>query len=68
MSTNIIDDVQPKAVMSPEELERWNALPPEEQLERLRAAIQRGIDSGSAELDMNQIWDRIRARNLDAKL
>lgn len=68
MSINTIDDIQPKAVMSPDELERWNALPPEEQLGRLRAAIQRGIDSGPAEFDMDQIWDRIRARNLDAKL
>ncbi len=68
MSTKTQDDIQPKAVMSPDELERWNALAPVEQLARLRAAIQRGLDSGPAELNMDQIWTRIRARHPDAKL
>lgn len=68
MSTTTIDDIQPKAVMSPDELERWNTLPADEQLARLRAAIQRGLDSGPADLDMDQIWNRIRARLPDAKL
>ena len=35
--------------MSPDEQARWDALPPEEQLARLRTAIQRGVDSGPAE-------------------
>jgi hypothetical protein len=39
------DDIQPKAVLSPDELKRWNALPPERQLARLRAAIGQGVDS-----------------------
>ena len=64
----IIDDIRPEAVMSPEELERWKALPADEQLVRLRAAIQRGIESGPSELDMDQIWSRIRARHPNAKL
>jgi hypothetical protein len=39
MSTKTLDDVQPKAVMTPDELARWNELPADEQLARLRAAI-----------------------------
>ena len=43
---NTIDDVQARTVMTPDGVARWNGLPPDEQLARLRAAIQRGIDSG----------------------
>jgi hypothetical protein len=43
MATKTIDDIQPKAVMSPNEQDRWGSLPPDEQLARLRAAIQRGV-------------------------
>jgi hypothetical protein len=68
MSTNTINDVQPKAVMTPEEVARWNELPADEQLARLRAALQRGIDSGPADVTMDQIWAKIRARHPDAKL
>ncbi len=67
MDTKTLDDIQPQAVMSDDELERWNALPPEEQLVRLRAAIDRGIESGPTDLTVEQIWARIRARR-DAKL
>jgi hypothetical protein len=48
MATKTIDDMQPKAVMSSTEQGRWGSLPPDEQLARLRAAIQRGVDSGRA--------------------
>ena len=68
MSTNTINDVQPKAVMTPDEVARWDELPPEEQLARLRAAIQQGIDSGPADVTMDQIWAKIHARHPDAKL
>jgi hypothetical protein len=68
MSTKIIDDIQPKAVMSSDELARWNALPADEQLARLRTAIQRGLDSGPAMVSMDQIWTRVRARHPDDKL
>jgi hypothetical protein len=64
----MIDDVQPKAVMTPEELARWNKLPADEQLARLRAAIKRGADSGTSEPTVDQIWAKIRARHLDAGL
>ena len=48
MGIKTIDDVQPKAVMTPEELARWNELPADEQLARLRAAIKRGVDKAVA--------------------
>jgi len=54
--------------MSPEELERWNALPPEQQLARLRAAIGQGVESKTSDLSMNQIWDQLRARHPNARL
>jgi hypothetical protein len=68
MGTKTIDDVQPKAVMTPDELERWGRLSPDEQLKRLRDAIQRGIDSGPAGVTMDEIWAKIRARHPDAGL
>jgi hypothetical protein len=63
MTTKIVDDIQPKAVMSPDEQARWNNLPREEQLVRLRAAIERGIDSGPANATMDEIWAKLRARH-----
>ena len=67
MNTKVLDDIQPMAVMSAEDLTRWNALPPEEQLARLRTAIDRGIESGPTDLTVEQIWARLRARH-DAQL
>jgi len=63
MSSKTVDDVQPKAVMTPDELARWNTLPPDEQLARLRGAIQSGMDSGPADVATDEIWAKIRARN-----
>jgi hypothetical protein len=54
--------------MSPTEPGRWGSLPPDEQLACLRAAIQRGVDSGPSDLAMDEIWARLRARHADAKL
>jgi hypothetical protein len=68
MTTRTADDIQPKAVMSAEEQARWDALPPDEQLARLRAAIERGVVSGPANATMDEIWARLRARHHDAKL
>ena len=59
---DMTDRVEPKAVMTADELARWNALPADEQLTRLRAAIRRGIESGPSDLTMEQIWSRVRAR------
>jgi hypothetical protein len=68
MTTRTVDDILPKAVMNPDEQARWDALPPEEQLARLRAAIERGVGSGSANATMDEIWAKLRARHRDAKL
>ncbi len=68
MSTKTVDDVQPKAVMTADELARWNQLPADEQLARLRAAIRRGIESGPSDMTVDQIWAKIRARHPDAAL
>jgi len=62
MSPNTINDVQPKAVMTPDELARWNELPADERLARLRAALRRGIESGPADVTTDEIWAKIRAR------
>ena len=68
MATRTADDIQPKAVMSPDEQARWDTLAPEEQLARLRAAVERGVSSGPANLTMDEIWARLRARHHDAEL
>jgi hypothetical protein len=47
-------------VMTPEERARWNELPVDEQLARLRAAIKRGVDGGPTDATMDQIWAKIR--------
>jgi hypothetical protein len=62
MGNDMTDNVEPKAVMTTDELARWNALPTHEQLARLRDAIQRGIESGPSDLTMQQVLDRVRAR------
>jgi hypothetical protein len=58
----------PKAVMTLEELARWNELPADEQLAQLRAAVCRGVDSGPSDATMDQIWAKVRARHPDAGL
>ena len=67
MAAKTTDDIQPKAVMSPVEQAQWDALPPDEQLARLRSAIKRGVDSGPAHIVMDEIWARLRARYPHAK-
>ena len=68
MNTTTMDDIQPKAVMTSEEEARWNALAADQQLARLRAAVQRGIDSGASRLTMDQIWAGLQAQHANAKL
>ena len=68
MSTMAIDDVEPKAVMSEEEQARWAELPPGVQLERLRAALQRGAESGVSSRSMDDIWKKVLAEFPDARL
>jgi hypothetical protein len=62
MSIKTIDDVQPKAVMTPEEVARWNQLPADEQLARLRAAIRRGVDSGPTDATTSKIRENLSSR------
>jgi hypothetical protein len=68
MGTKTVDDIEPKAVMTADELARWDQLPADEQLARLRAAIRRGIESGPSDMTVDQIWAKIRARHPDAGL
>lgn len=68
MNTTTMDDIQPKAVMTSEEEARWNALAADQQLARLRAAVQRGINSGASRLTMDQIWAGLQAQHANAKL
>ena len=64
MATKTIDDIQPKAVTSPTEQGRRGSLPPDEQLARLRAVIQRGVDRpssvrGATECGFRNCWQRL---------
>ncbi len=62
-----ISDIQPKAVMSAEEITAWEALPASEQLARLRAAIDKGINSPNSTRTMDQILEDVLARHKDAR-
>ena len=64
----IENNIRPEAVMTEDELRQWEALPPAEQLERLRAAIKSGIASGQSTSSMDDIWSRLEARLANAKL
>jgi hypothetical protein len=68
MTTKILDDIEPRAVMTKEEQARWAALPPEEQLARLRKAIDEGFASGISSLTMDDIWNEVSAEFPDAGL
>ena len=68
MTTVTKDDIRPEAVMTEDGLRQWEALPPAEQLERLRAAIKSGIASGQSASSMDDIWSRLEARLANAKL
>lgn len=56
----------PSATPSEDELRRWNALPRDEQLERLRQALIEGEQSGLSERSMDDI--KAAARERIAKL
>ncbi len=42
--SRVMDDVMPSATPSPEEIRRWQALPRDEQLARMTAALNRAAD------------------------
>jgi hypothetical protein len=54
--------------MTEAEQARWRALPAEEQLRRLRAAISEGMQSPPNPATMDDLWQQALARRPDAKL
>lgn len=64
---NTLSDVQPKSVMTDDELKAWEALPAAEQLARLRAAIDKGIASGTSSRSMDEILQSVLARHPNAR-
>jgi hypothetical protein len=61
-----LSDVEPKAVMTDAEIAAWDALPAAVQLERMRAAIDKGMDGPAAPLDMGGVWREALARQRNA--
>ena len=49
------DNIKPSATPSEEEIRRWNDLPRDEQLERMREALLAGEQSGICERTMDDI-------------
>ena len=66
--TDTIDGIEPKAVMSEEEIAAWSALPADVQLSPLRAAIDQGIRSGVSERTMDEILEGVLARHRNGEL
>ena len=66
--TDTIDGIEPKAVMSEEEIAAWSALPADVQLLRLRAAINQGIRSGVSVRTMDEILEGVLARHRNGEL
>ena len=53
--TGVKDNIKPSATPSEEEIRRWNDLPRDEQLERMREALLAGEQSGISERTMDDI-------------
>ena len=66
--SDTVNDVQPKSVMSESELAAWAELSPTEQLARLRAAIDKGVKSGSSGKTMDDVWNEALRRQKNARL
>ena len=66
--TKILSGIQPKAVMSAREIAEWEALPAAVQLERMRAAIDKGINSGVSDRTMDDILQAVLARHPNGQL
>jgi hypothetical protein len=63
-----ISDAPPKAVMSEAELKAWESLPANVQLERLRQAIDQGVQCADSGRTMQDILNDVLARHPDARL
>ena len=57
-----IDDIMPSATPTDDEIRRWQALPREEQLRRLRQAIDDGFESGVSTRGIDDIIAEARTR------
>ena len=66
--TKTLSGIQPKAVMSAQEIAEWEALPAAVQLERMRAAIDKGINSGVSDRTMDDILQAVLARHPNGQL
>lgn len=64
--SEVKDDIMPSATPSEDEIRRWNALPRDEQLKRMRQALIDGEQSGLSERSMDEI--KAAARERVAKL
>jgi len=60
------DDIMPSATPCEDEIRRWNALPRDEQLKRLRQALIDGEQSGISRRSMDEI--KVAARERMEKL
>lgn len=59
---DVKDDIMPSATPSEDEIRRWNALPRDEQLSRLRQALIEAEQSGISDRSMDDIKAAARAR------
>ncbi|MBU1211964.1 MAG: hypothetical protein KJ587_11905 [Alphaproteobacteria bacterium] len=60
--SEVKDDIMPSATPSEDEIRRWNALPRDEQLKRMRQALIDGEQSGLSERSMDEIKAAARGR------
>jgi len=60
MATKTIDDIQPKAVMSPTEQGRWGSLPPDEQL--VLGSVPHAVRARCVEIR----WERLAEKAMQA--
>lgn len=60
--THTLDDVMPSATPSAEEIRRWQALPRDEQLARMKSALSRAADGPRSARTMQDIKDSALAK------
>jgi hypothetical protein len=61
-STDSLADVMPSAVPSEEDIRKWEALPRDEQLRRLRASLTHADCTTATNESMNDILEAARSR------
>jgi hypothetical protein len=60
--TRVLDDVMPSATPSPEDIRAWQALPRDEQLARMKSALNRAADGPRSTRTMQDIKDAALAK------